>query len=105
MGVLFAAPLQPITAPAKLTNSSRLSNVFKLRRRKGIPKKNSPAKVTPPPTGNIRRSRSWTAALDAAVVPMVSVAVTGAISEIAAGGVTEHVGTSAAPAGLLVTAQ
>ena len=36
---------------------------------------------------------------------MVSVAVTGAFPEIAAGAVTEQVGISAAPAGLPVTAQ
>src|ERR1700679_3493743 len=92
-------------APATAANTSTPSSVFNLRRRMGIPKKNSDARTTPPPTLKVRRSGSCTAALDMAVVPMVSVAVTGVVREIAAGAVTEQVGTSAAPTGIPVTAQ
>lgn len=61
--------------------------------------------ATPPPMGKIRRSGSWTAALDAAVVLMVSVTVTGAVPEIAAVAGTEQAGILTTPAGWLVTAQ
>jgi hypothetical protein len=105
MGVLFAALLQPIPAPAMVANSSKPNSVFNLLRRKGIPKKNNAARATPPPIGDIRRSGSWTTALDTAVVPMVSVAVTGVVPEIAAGALTEQAGMSTAPTGLLVTVQ
>ena len=105
VGVLFAALPQPMPAPAMAANSSRPSSVFNLRRRPGTLKKNNAARATPPPTGKVRRIGSWSAVLDAAVVLIASVAVTGAVPEIAAGAVTEQVGISTAPAGLPVTAQ
>lgn len=102
MGVLLAAPLQPMPAPATTAKSSRPSSVFNLRLRPGTLKKNNAARTTPPPTWKVR---PWSAALDAAVVLMVSVAVTGAVPEIDAAGNTEQVGISTVPAGLPVTAQ
>jgi hypothetical protein len=95
-------PAQPIAAAASEAKSSRESSVFE---RRGIPKRSSAAMASPPPRGKLRRSGSWTTALDTGVVLTVSVAVTGAVPEIAAGAVTEQVGISAAPAGLPVTAQ
>jgi hypothetical protein len=104
IGVLFAALLQPMAAPATAANSSTPNRVFDLLRRKGIPKKNNAARATPPPIGDIRRN-GWTTALDAAVVSTVSVAVTDVVPKIASGAVTEQVGVSTAKNGLLVTAQ
>jgi hypothetical protein len=105
LGGLFAALPQPMPAPAMAANSSRPSSVFNLRLRPGTLKKNNAARTTLPPTWKVRRNGSWSAALDAAVVLMVSVAVTGAVPEIDAAGDTEQVGISTVPAGLPVTAQ
>src|ERR1700733_1349650 len=93
-----------MAAPASEAKSSAESSVFQRRRWRGTPKRSSAA-ITPPPTETFRRSRSWTTALDTGVVLTVSVAVTAAVPEIAAGAVTEQVGISTAPAGLPVTAQ
>ena len=101
-GVDVAA--QPMAAAASEAKSSAESSVFQRRRRRGTPKRSSAA-ITPPPKETLRRSRSWTTALDTAVVLTVSVAVTGAVPEIAAGAGTEQDGISTAPAGLPVTAQ
>jgi hypothetical protein len=59
----------------------------------------------PPPTGTIRRSGSWTTETDAAVVLIVSVAVTGAVPEIVTGAEAEQLGEWTAFAGKTVTAQ
>jgi hypothetical protein len=85
--------------------SSRQSSVFHLRRWIGSPKKSIAAMPTPPPTAKICSSGLWSAAADAAVVLMVSDAVTAAAPEIAAGAAGKHVGVSTAPDGLSVTAQ
>jgi hypothetical protein len=84
-------------------NTRRLRNVCHLRRRSGRQKKNSAASVAPPLRAKIRLIGLWSAAVDPAVVLMVSVAVT-AVPAMAAGAVTEQVGASTEPDGLAVTA-
>ena len=101
-------------AAAMAENTSRLSKVCHLRRRSGRPKKSSAASVAPPPKAKIRLDGlcldgscpdgSWSAAVDAAVVVMVSFAVTAADPAKAAGAATEQVGASTEPDGLAVTA-
>jgi hypothetical protein len=93
-----------MAAVARDAKRSRESNVFQWRRRRGIPKRSS-AVMPPASRGELRRSRSWTTALDSGVVLTVSVAVTGTVPETAAGAVTEQVGVSTAPVGLPATAQ
>lgn len=90
---LFATLPQPMSVPATNANSSRARSVFNFRRRSGgTPKKSTAARAMPPPTGTVRRSGSWTTEADAAVVLIVSVAVTGAVPEIVTGAEAEQLG-------------
>ena len=109
-GAAAFVPPHPIAALIKVAIGSRLSCVIVLRRRMGNPKNSSDAMaIRAPPAPATRggycvRVALWVAA-DAAVVLMVSVAVTAAGPVIAGGTVTEHVGASAPPVGPPVTAQ
>lgn len=99
------APPHPTAVAATARNPKRLNNAFHLRLRKGR-KKSSAAKVPPPPRRRNRRSIGLrSAALDAAVVLMVSVDVTGPVPEMGAGWAAEQVGASIAPDGWEVMAQ
>ena len=109
-GAAALVPPHPIAALIKVAIGSRLSCVIILRRRMGNPKNSSDAMaIKAPPAAASRggycvRAALWVAA-DAAVVLIVSVAVTAADPVIAGGAVTEHVGASAPPVGPPVTAQ
>ena len=109
-GAAAFVPPHPIAALIKVAIVSKLSCVIVLHRRMGNPKKGSDAMaIRAPPAAVTRggycvRAALWVAA-DAAVVLMVSVAVTAAGPVIAGGAVTEHVGASAPPVGPPVTAQ
>jgi hypothetical protein len=89
---LFATLPQPMSIPATTANSSRARSVFNFRRRSGAPRKSTAARAMPPPTGTNRRSGWWTTEADAAVVLIVSVAVTGAVPEIVTGAEAEQLG-------------
>ena len=109
-GAAAFVPPHPIATLIKVAIGSRLSCVIVLRRRMGNPKNSSDAMaIRAPPAvaargGDCVRAALWVAA-DAAVVLIVSVAVTAAGPVIAGGAVTEHVGASAPPVGPPVTAQ
>jgi hypothetical protein len=111
VSVFFIPPPHPIAAPAMAANTRRGSKIFLQRRRRiGSPKKRSADIATLPRSVKIcfsflSSAAVYGVAVDAAMVLIVSVAVTAAVPEIAAGAVVEQVGALTAPAGRPLTTQ